>query len=266
MELEKTPEVSTEELRQVLAARGATVFDARPFKEFAISHIPGALNVAPKPGQPMSQYVSDVAEIERIVKDKAAPLVLYCNGPYCGKSKRLAEELLGAGFTKVSRYQLGIPTWRALVGLTQIEKEGVRYVLDGDKTAVVFDARDADKPSHDIGNTVRQLTLSGMGRGVQPPRAGRRHRRGEPAGGLVLRAHRPGGSPNPGRAGRARRPVARSDAVDQCGRDRPEVAGAPAGVTRAEFPAAAGGASAPGVPALACAPSGGAGTARQMSC
>ena len=53
----------------------------------------------------------------------------------------LAEELLGAGFTQVSRYQLGIPTWRALVGLTQIEREGVRYVLDGDKTAVVFDAR-----------------------------------------------------------------------------------------------------------------------------
>jgi rhodanese-related sulfurtransferase len=92
----------------------------------------------------MSQYVSDVAEIERLVKDKTRPLVLYCNGPYCGKSKRLAEELLGAGFTNVKRYQLGIPTWRALVGLTQIEKEGVRYVLDGDRTAVVFDARDAD--------------------------------------------------------------------------------------------------------------------------
>lgn len=144
MELEKTAEVSTEELRQLLAARSVTVFDARPFKEFAVSHIPGALNVAPKPGQPMSQYVSDVAEVERLVKDKASPLVLYCNGPYCGKSKRLAEELLGAGFTNVKRYQLGIPTWRALVGLTQIEKEGIRYVLDGDKTAVVFDARDAD--------------------------------------------------------------------------------------------------------------------------
>jgi rhodanese-related sulfurtransferase len=141
-EKEKTPEVSTDELRQLLATKRATVFDARPFKEYAISHIPGVLNVAPKPGQPMSQYVSDVAEIERIVKDKATPIVLYCNGPYCGKSKRLAEELLGASFTNVRRYQLGIPTWRALIGLTQIERDGVRYVLENDRTAALFDARD----------------------------------------------------------------------------------------------------------------------------
>jgi rhodanese-related sulfurtransferase len=141
LEKEKTSEVSTDELRQILAKKSAVVFDARPFKEFAISHIPGALNVAPKPNVPISQYVSDVAEIERVVKDKAMPVVLYCNGPYCGKSKRLAEELLGAGFSNVRRYQLGIPTWRALVGLTQIEREGIRYVLDGDRTAVLFDAR-----------------------------------------------------------------------------------------------------------------------------
>src|SRR5262245_18415435 len=52
----RTPEVSTEELRRILAERSATVFDARPFMEFAIGHIPGALNVAAKPGQPMSLY------------------------------------------------------------------------------------------------------------------------------------------------------------------------------------------------------------------
>jgi rhodanese-related sulfurtransferase len=141
MENEKTPEISTAELQQILASKSATVFDARPFNEFAISHIPGALNVAAKPGVPPSQYVSDVAEIGRLVPGKDAPIVLYCNGPYCGKSKRLSEEMLQAGYTNVRRYQLGIPTWRALVGLTQIELEGVRYVQAGDKTAVFFDAR-----------------------------------------------------------------------------------------------------------------------------
>ncbi|MBI4758930.1 MAG: sulfur transferase [Chloroflexi bacterium] len=142
---QKTPEVSTGELRKILDQKSATVFDARPFKEYAVSHIPGALNVAPKPGVPMSQYVSDVAEIGRIVKDKNAPIVIYCNGPYCGKSKRLGEELLEAGYPNVRRYQLGIPTWRALVGLTQIELEGVRYVLERDKTAVFFDARSREE-------------------------------------------------------------------------------------------------------------------------
>jgi rhodanese-related sulfurtransferase len=143
---EKTAEVSTDELRRMLAEGSATVFDARPHLEFAISHIPGARNVAPKAGVPMSQYVSDVAEIGRIVGDrKDAAIVLYCNGPFCGKSKRLAEELSGAGYTNVRRYQLGAPVWRALVGVMQIEPDGIGYVREGDKTAVFFDVRSAEE-------------------------------------------------------------------------------------------------------------------------
>ena len=142
---QRTSEVSTEELRRILAERTATVLDTRPFLEYAISHIPGARNVAPKPGVPMSMYVSDVAEIGRLVGgDKAAPLVLYCNGPFCGKSKRLAEELLAAGFTSIRRYQLGIPVWRALGGVCEIDLAGLRHVLAEDRTAVLLDVREAE--------------------------------------------------------------------------------------------------------------------------
>ena len=141
---QKTKEVSTEELRNILAEKSATVFDARPFKEYAISHIPGAVNVSAKSGVPMSLYVSDVAEIGRVMQgNKAAPMVLYCNGPFCGKSKRLAAELLDAGYTNVRRYQLGIPVWRALGGLTQIQPEALRHVIENDRTAVFIDAREA---------------------------------------------------------------------------------------------------------------------------
>src|SRR5262249_12877116 len=56
---QKTPEVSTDELRGILADRSAVVFDARPPREYALSHIPGALNVRGQPGRPMSQYVPD---------------------------------------------------------------------------------------------------------------------------------------------------------------------------------------------------------------
>ena len=145
MELDqKTTEVSTEEVRNILAEKSATVFDARPFKEYAMSHIPGAVNVSAKPGVPISLYVSDVAEIGRVLKgNKAAPIVLYCNGPFCGKSKRLAAELVDAGYTNVRRYQLGIPVWRALGGLTQIHSEGLRHVIENDRTAVFIDAREA---------------------------------------------------------------------------------------------------------------------------
>jgi rhodanese-related sulfurtransferase len=139
----KTPEVSTAELEDILAQHGALILDARPRMEWAISHIPGALNVAPKPGMPMSQYTSDAAEVARLTQgNKAQPLVLYCNGPFCGKSKRLAEDLLAAGYLAVRRYQLGAPVWRALGGVMVIEPEAVRHVVESDRTAVFLDVRE----------------------------------------------------------------------------------------------------------------------------
>src|SRR5437899_9128702 len=140
---QSTAEVSTKALRRILTEKTALVLDARPFREYAVSHIPGAVNVAPKPGVQMSMYVSDVAEIDRLVHErKDTAIVLYCNGPYCGKSKRLAAELVAGGYTKIRRYQLGIPVWRALGGVTQIEAEGLRNVLANDRTAVVVDVRE----------------------------------------------------------------------------------------------------------------------------
>jgi len=160
---QKTSEISTQELRQILAEQSATIFDARPFEEYAVSHIPGAIKVPAKPGLPVSLYVSDIVAIGRVVQDnKAAPLVLYCNGPLCDKSKRLAEELLAAGYTNVRRYQLGIPAWRALGGITEIEAEGVPCVREKDQTAVWIDARD---PEEFMANPIphaRNLPLSGV--------------------------------------------------------------------------------------------------------
>jgi len=49
---------------------------------------------------------------------------------------------MAAGYTNVRRYQLGIPIWRILVGLTEIELEGILYVKEKDQTAVLIDARD----------------------------------------------------------------------------------------------------------------------------
>ena len=142
---QKSPEISTAEVTRLLREGKTLVLDARPFREFAISHIPGALNVSAKPGVAMSLYVSDVAEIERLVRGrKDTTLVLYCNGPHCGKSKRLAQELLDAGFRDVRRYQLGIPVWRALGGITVIEPEGLREVAEKDRTLVLIDVRGSD--------------------------------------------------------------------------------------------------------------------------
>jgi rhodanese-related sulfurtransferase len=138
------PEVSTKELEQILKDQSAAVLDTRPYLEWSVSHIPGALNVAPKPGVPIALYTSDVTEVGRLVDgNKSRPLVLYCNGPYCGKSKRVAEELMNAGYTNVRRYQLGAPVWRALVGIMVIEPAGIQYVFKNDQTAVWIDARES---------------------------------------------------------------------------------------------------------------------------
>jgi len=141
---QKSTEISTSELRETIGVGNALLLDARPRREYAISHIPGALNAAAKPGLPAHLYVSDVAEIGRLAngaKDKA--LVLYCNGPFCGKTKRLAGELLEAGYSSVSRYQLGAPGWRTLAGTAmQTELEALPYIA-GDRTAVWIDAREA---------------------------------------------------------------------------------------------------------------------------
>jgi rhodanese-related sulfurtransferase len=161
-----TLNISTDEMDEIVRLGDAVVLDARPRLEWAISHIPRAVNVAPKPGTSISLYVSDVAEIERIVGgDKHKPLVLYCNGPFCGKSKRLASELVAAGYANVRRYQLGAPVWRALGKVMVIEAEGVRYVLAGDRTAVFIDAREHAEFSVDslagARNIPRSLVLPG---------------------------------------------------------------------------------------------------------
>ena len=126
-----TPELSTEELKKILASNSEPVLDVRSATEYAIAHIPGSVNV----------YEKELERVRQLFPDKAAQFVLYCNGPFCGKSKRLSEQLVKLGYTKIRRYQLGLPVWRALGNTVQTDLEGFRYVIAKDKTAVFVDAR-----------------------------------------------------------------------------------------------------------------------------
>lgn len=129
-----TPEISTAQLQQMLKEGKTPVLDVRSAQEYAIGHIPGSIN----------HYEKEVEQITAAYPDHKAALVLYCNGPYCGKSKRLSEELVKQGYSNLRRYQLGLPVWRALGNPVQTDLPGVRYVLAGDKTAVWVDARSAE--------------------------------------------------------------------------------------------------------------------------
>lgn len=128
---QKTPEISTEELVRILNGRSEPVLDVRSAREFAIAHIPGSINI----------YEKELERVVQLFPNKSGGLVFYCNGPFCGKSKRLSEQLVKMGYTNVRRYQLGLPVWRALGHTVQTDLEGFRYVIQGDKTAVFVDAR-----------------------------------------------------------------------------------------------------------------------------
>jgi rhodanese-related sulfurtransferase len=125
------PEISTNELIQILALKTENVYDVRTAKEYAIAHIPGTINI----------YEKEVDQIIAANPDKATPMILYCNGPSCGKSKRTSESLVAAGYTGVRRYQLGMPVWRALSFTVQTDMPGFDYIIRGDRTAVFVDAR-----------------------------------------------------------------------------------------------------------------------------
>jgi rhodanese-related sulfurtransferase len=145
-----TPEISLEDVRRILRDGSAIILDTRRSTQFEAGHIPGAVNLddAPLPEQ--------VIAVEQLVGgNKGQAVVLYCNGPFCRRSRELATELHANGFTGVSRFQLGIPIWRALGGPTAVELAAIERIFNVDRTAVYYDARSsADFASSSIRGTL----------------------------------------------------------------------------------------------------------------
>jgi rhodanese-related sulfurtransferase/DNA-binding transcriptional ArsR family regulator len=98
---EDAPEpISRDQLATRLAEGSVTVLDIRPADEFAIGHIPGAVNAT-------------VTEIEGIIAtlDPSAEIVAYCRGPYCIYAHRAVATLRKYGFN-ARRLEGGFPEWR----------------------------------------------------------------------------------------------------------------------------------------------------------
>ncbi len=78
-----------------------TVLDVRPEAEFALGHLPSALNI------PWPDLKKRLAELP---KDRE--IVAYCRGPYCVLSFESVALLRACGY-KVHRLEDGFPEWRA---------------------------------------------------------------------------------------------------------------------------------------------------------
>ena len=127
---QKTPELATDELKGLLAKGGALLFDARPAEEYAIAHIPGSLILDEK----------QLGRFTQSFPDRGTNIIVYSNGPFCDRAKLRSEDLQRLGYTKISRYQLGLPVWRALGNTAETSLQGFRQVARESSTVIV-DAR-----------------------------------------------------------------------------------------------------------------------------
>jgi ArsR family transcriptional regulator len=93
--------VSREELMRRLRVGSVTVLDVRPEDEYALGHVPGAINV------PLQALKNHLAKFSR-----SKEIVAYCRGPYCVLSFEAVALLRERGY-KVRRLEDGMPEWRA---------------------------------------------------------------------------------------------------------------------------------------------------------
>ncbi len=93
--------VSRRELADRLKNGLVTVLDLRPKDEFALGHVPGALNI------PLRELEARLGEM-----DPRQEIVAYCRGPYCVLSYEAVAQLRARGFN-ARRLEDGLPEWRA---------------------------------------------------------------------------------------------------------------------------------------------------------
>ena len=93
--------VSRLELLERVKLGLVVVLDVRPEDEFALAHLPGAVNI------PFDELATRLAQL-----DPDQEIVAYCRGPYCVLSYEAVAALRARGF-KIRRMEDGLPEWRA---------------------------------------------------------------------------------------------------------------------------------------------------------
>jgi rhodanese-related sulfurtransferase len=94
--------ITREDLLALLESGGVQLVEALPVDAFAAEHLPGARNV---PDQVSAELAG------RVAPDRAAPVVVYCSGPYCNRSKIAAAAFARLGYADVRVYAGGKEDW-----------------------------------------------------------------------------------------------------------------------------------------------------------
>jgi rhodanese-related sulfurtransferase/DNA-binding transcriptional ArsR family regulator len=93
--------VPAEELLMRIRKGLVTVLDVRPAEEYAVGHLPGAINI------PLDRLEECLAKLP-----KRREVVAYCRGPYCLMSFEAVSKLRKRG-RKARRLEKGFPEWKA---------------------------------------------------------------------------------------------------------------------------------------------------------
>jgi len=93
--------VSREELASRMKDGLVIVIDVRPTDEFALGHLPGAINV------PLSELDNRLSDLQT-----GREIVAYCRGPWCLMSFEAVAELRKRGLN-ARRLEDGLPEWKA---------------------------------------------------------------------------------------------------------------------------------------------------------
>jgi len=97
-------------------AAGAVVVDTRVASEYADGHIKGAISVPYREKSEKSasfDSAQDEFNFAKLPADKAAAVVIYCNGPECWKSFKASSVSIKAGYSNILWYREGFPDWKS---------------------------------------------------------------------------------------------------------------------------------------------------------
>ena len=100
-QLDTLEPITRKELMRRMRNDGVVVLDVRPEDEFALGHLPKAVNI------PLRELKARLSQLKR-----SQEIIAYCRGPYCVLSYEAVAALRTLGF-KARRLEDGLPEWRA---------------------------------------------------------------------------------------------------------------------------------------------------------
>ena len=102
-------EVDLATAREYLEEGQVLFVDARELERYQQGHVPGALSL---PAEDLEQYLQGRSRETLLATLSLKPMVLvYCDGPECQASGRLAAALVQAGVSQVRVMSAGWPAW-----------------------------------------------------------------------------------------------------------------------------------------------------------